>query len=140
MTNDNNAPSLRYKVSNIGNIESNGTKNGVKITVPLKYLSTFWRSLKMPLINCKVELSFKWIENCMLTTPTNANKATFELTDEELYLPIVTLSIKDNAKLSKLLRERFERSVYWNKYKVIDSRVVEIANNNEEKYGRELLD
>ena len=47
----------KYQASNIGNKESNGTKNGVKIAVPLKYLSNFWRSLGMPLINCKVELS-----------------------------------------------------------------------------------
>ena len=46
-----------------------GAKRGVKIVVPLKYLSNFWRSLEMPLISCKVvELSLKWIENCVLTT------------------------------------------------------------------------
>ena len=43
-------------------------KEGVKIAVPLKYLSNFWRSIEMPLINCKVELSWKWIENCVLTS------------------------------------------------------------------------
>ena len=68
MTNDDNAPSFKYKASLIGNTENNGTKNGVKIAVPLKYLSNFWRSLEMPLINCKVELSLRWIENCVLTT------------------------------------------------------------------------
>ena len=47
---------------------------------------------------------------------------------------------KDNAKLSKLLGARFKRLVYWNKYKVIDNKVVEIAANNGEKYIRELLD
>ena len=66
VTNDNNAPSFKYKASIIGNTENNGTKNGVKIAVPLKYLSNFWRSLEMPLINCKVELSLKWDENCIL--------------------------------------------------------------------------
>ena len=76
----------------------------------------------------------------MLTTAANANKTTFEITDAKLYVPIVTLSIEDNAKLSKLLGEGFKRSIYWNKYKVIDNRVVEIADNNEEKYIRELLD
>ena len=55
-------------------------------------------------------------------------------------LPIVTLSAEDNAKLSKLLSEGFKRSIYWNKYKVIDNILVEIAVNNEEKYIRELLD
>ena len=50
MTNDNNAPSFKHKANIIGNTENNGTKNGVKITVPLKYLRNFWRSLEMPLI------------------------------------------------------------------------------------------
>ena len=94
----------------------------------------------MPLINCKVELSLNWIEDCVLTTANNANKATFKITDAKLYVPIATLSIEDNAKLSKLLGKGFKRSIYWNKYKVIDNRVVEIADNNEEKYIRELLD
>ena len=140
VTNDDNAPSFKYKASNIGDRENNGTKNEVKIAVPLKYLSNFCRSLEMPLINCKVELSLKGIENCVLTTSANANKATFEITDARLYVPIVTLSAQDNAKLSKLLGEGFKRSIYWNKYKVIDNGVVEIADNNEEKYIRKLLD
>ena len=100
VTNDNNAPSFKYKESLIGDIENNRTKNGVKIAVPLKYLSNFWRSLEMPLINCKVELSLKWIENCVLTV---ANTATFKITDAKIYVPVVTLSAEDNVKLSKLL-------------------------------------
>ena len=137
VTNDDNAPSFKYKASLIGNTETNGTKNGIKIAVPLKYLSTFWRSLEMPLINCKVEISLKWIENCMLTTAT---AATFKITDAKLYIPIVTLKTEDNTKLSKLLSEGFKRPIYWNEYKVIDNKVVEIAANNEENYIRELLD
>ena len=148
MTNDDNAPSFKYKSSFITNTDADGTKKGVKIALPLKYLSNFWRSLEMSLINCKVELSLKWIENCVLTTgttsanadATGADSATFEVTDAKLFVPIVTLSIEDNAKLSKLLGEGFKRSIYWNKYKVIDNKVVEIAANNEEKYIRELLD
>ena len=118
LTNDNSAPSFKYKASLIGNTETDGTKKGVKIAVPLKYLSNFWRSLEMPLINCKVELSLKWYERCLLTAATTA---TFKITDAKLYVPIVTLSAEDNAKLSKLLSEGFKRSVYWEKYKVIDN-------------------
>ena len=59
VTNDDNAPSFKYKASNIGNTENNGTKNGIKIAVPLKHLNNFWRSLEMPLINCKAEVSLK---------------------------------------------------------------------------------
>ena len=47
-------------------IEANETKIRVKIAVPLKYLSNFWGSLEIPLINCKVELSLRWIENLPL--------------------------------------------------------------------------
>ena len=71
---------------------------------------------------------------------TVSNTATFKITDVKLYVPIVTLSTEDNAKLSKLLGERFKRPVYWSKYKVIDNKVVEIAAANGEKYIRELLD
>ena len=137
VTNDDNASSFKYKASLITNTEANGTKKGVKIAVPLKYLSNFWRSLEMPLINCKVELSLKWYERCLLTAATTA---TFKITDAKLYVPIVTLSAEDNAKLSKLLSEGFKRSIYWNKYKVIDNIVVSINNANEEKYIRERLD
>ena len=106
MTNNDDTPSFKYKASIVGNTENNGTKNGVKIAAPLKYLSNFWRSLELPLINCKIELSLDWIENYVLTTAANANKATFKITDAKLYVPIVTLSIEDNAKLSELLCER----------------------------------
>ena len=91
----------------------------------------------MPLINCKIELSLKWYEGCLLTVATTA---TFKINDAKLYVPVVTLSAEDNAKLSKLLSEGFKRPVYWNKYKVIDNKIVEIAADNGEKYIRELLD
>ena len=142
VTNDDNAPSFKYKASLIGNTD--GTKKVVKIAVPLKYLSNFWRSLKMPLINCKVELSLRWIENCVLTTApidadanaSGADSATFKITDAKLYVPIVTLSAEDDAKLSKLLGKGFKRYIYWNKYKVIDNIPVQITAQNKEKYMR----
>ena len=43
--------------------------------MPLKYLSNFWRPLEIPLINCKVELSLTWIENCVLSGGENINNA-----------------------------------------------------------------
>ena len=127
MTNDNNAPSFKYKKSIIGNTKDNETKSKVKIAAPLKYLSNFWRSLEMPLINCKVELSLKWYDRCLLTT---ANTATFKITDAKLYVPIFTLSVEDNPKLTKLLNEGFKGSIYWNKYKVTLNKIVEIAAAN----------
>ena len=92
----------------------------------------------MPLIYCKIELSLKWIENCILSNSGTA--ATFKITDAKIYVPILTLSSEDNVKLSKLLSEGFKRSIYWNEYKVIPNKIVEIAANDEEKYIRELLD
>ena len=112
VTNDNNSFSFKYKANLIGNT-GKMEKNGVKIAVPLKYLSNFWRSLEMPLINCKAELSLKWHKRCLLTV---ANTATFEITDAKLYVAIVTLSIEDNSKLSKLLNKGFKRPIYWNEY------------------------
>ena len=54
VTNNDNAPSFKYKARLTTDTETNGTKNRVKIAVPLKYLNNFWRSLEMPLINCRV--------------------------------------------------------------------------------------
>ena len=99
----NNSSSFKYKSSFITN------RNGVKIVVPLKYLSNFWRSLEMPLINCKVELSLTWDPNCVLSSLVR--NSTFAITDAKLYVCIVTLSIEDNAKLSKLLTEGLKRTV-----------------------------
>ena len=59
MTNHDNAPSFKYKTGLITNTETDETINGVKIAVSVKCLNTFWRSLGMPLINCKVELSLR---------------------------------------------------------------------------------
>ena len=58
----------------------------------------------------------------------------------KLYVPIVTLSVEDNAKLSKLLSEGFKRPIYWNEYKVTPNKVVEFAAANDENHVRELLD
>ena len=137
--NDDNAPSFKYNASGIGDTENNGTKMGVKIAVPLKCLSNFWRSLEMTLINCKFELSLKWIEHCVLST-ANAINVTSGITNAKLYVPTVTLSAEDNEKLVKKLIEGFKRLVYWNKCKVIDNTVVGIPVANTEKHIRELLD
>ena len=60
--------SFDYKANFIegGVTQNNLTKNGVKIFVPLKYLSNFWRSLNITLINCEVELVLTWFKSCAL--------------------------------------------------------------------------
>ena len=105
-------------------------------------------SLEMLSINCKLEVSLKWIENCVLTTveidanadATGADGATLEVSDAEVYVPVVTLSAERNVKLVKQLNEGFKRPVFSKKYKVIDNKVVEIAAANAEKHLRKLLD
>ena len=129
----NNSSSFKYKSNLIGTIPNRGRKNGVKIAAPLKYLSNFWRSLEMPLITCKVELSLTWNKNCILSGV--ADDSTFEITETKLYVPVVTLKTEGNAKLSKLLMEGFKRPVYWNKYNVPPNK-----NYNANAYIRERLD
>ena len=133
---DDNAPPFKYKASIIGKAVADGdnsTKNDVKLAVPLKHLSHFWRSLEMSLINWKVELSLEWYAKCVLIIGNGAN-ATFAITDTKLYVAVVILKTEDNVKLSKLLNEGFKRSVYWNKYKVI------LRNFPENEHIREILD
>ena len=95
-----NSSSFKYKSSFITG------RNGVKIAVPLRYLSNFWRSLKMPLNNCKIELSLKRFENYILSSA--GTTTTFAITDTKLYVPVVILKTEDNVKLSKLLSDGFK--------------------------------
>ena len=69
----------------------------------------------MPLINCKIDLELNWTKNCVMSSI--AGNTTFKITNTKSYAPIVTLSSKDNVKLTKQLNEGFKRPVYWNKYK-----------------------
>ena len=85
--------------------------------VPLKYLSNFWRTLEMALINCEVNLMLTWSDNCVIVSTDTANQiATFAITDTKLYVPVVTLSTQDNAKLLEQLKSGFKRLINWNKY------------------------
>ena len=100
----NNSQLFKYKAALLGKTADaiNNTNSSVKeakIVVPLKYLSNFWRSLEMPLVNCKVYLEVSWIEDCILSSAGNSAK--FEITDAKLHVPIVTLSTKDSANLIK---------------------------------------
>ena len=95
--------SFKCKSSFIGEstaVGGNRVFKNVRIAVPLKYLSNFWRSLEMPLINCKIHLELNWNKDCIMST---TDEATFKITNTKLYVPIVTLSSKDNVKLVRLL-------------------------------------
>ena len=124
-----NPSSFKYKSSLIGEstaADCNRVFKNVKIAVPLKYLSNFWRSLEMPLINCKINLELNHTKDCVMSAIADT---TFKITNTKLYVPIVTLSSKDNVKLVKLLEEGFKRPVYWNEYQTkIETR--NLDNNN----------
>ena len=87
----NNSQSLKYKATLVEKKtadHNNGYSSvkDTKIVVPWKYLG-FWRSLEMPLINCKVNLELNWIEDCILSSAGNSK---FEIADAKLHVPIVT--------------------------------------------------
>ena len=67
--NDNiaNSESFKSKVKITGKTPNNGNTKDVEIIVPLKYLSNFWRTLEMPLINCEVNLILTWSKDCVIT-------------------------------------------------------------------------
>ena len=91
--------SFKSKVKIIGSTPAGGNTKDVKIIVPLKYLSNFWRTLEMPLINCEVSLFFTWSLTCVITNSTGEGK--FTITDTKRYVPVVTLSTQDNANFSQ---------------------------------------
>ena len=90
--------SFTYKAKILGNTEAqsppnnaNGILENATIPVPLKYLSNFWRSLEMPLINVN----------------NDANNIIFTIKDTKIFVPVVTLSARENQKLPKLFRKIF---------------------------------
>ena len=108
--------SFNFKTKITGQTNDNGIIN-VEIMVPLKYLSNFWRTLEMPLINCEVELIYNWSANCVIIyTNVNNRVPTFTITETNLYVPEVTLSTQDNAKLLPQLKSGFKSTISWNKY------------------------
>ena len=96
--------------------------------VPLKYLSNFWRTLEMPLINCEVNRILTWLSTCVITDSTG--HAAFAITDTKLYVPVVTLSTEENAKLLQQLKSGFKRVINWNKYLSKPELLAQNANLN----------
>ena len=110
--------SFDYKTKITGRLEGNNTKKEVEIVVPLKHLSNFWRTLDIPLINCEINLILTWSENYVITSKAtrdadpgadpviaavnNPTNTTFKINYTKLYVPIVTLSTKDDHKLREI--------------------------------------
>ena len=100
----------------------------IETAVPLKYLSNFWRTLDMPLINCEVSLALSWSASCIITSMEKrlvtaarvGNSAdygnsptdeTFKITDTKLYVPVVTLSAENDNKFLEQLKTGFKRTI-----------------------------
>ena len=113
--NDNlaDSKSSKSKIKITGNTPNNGNEKDVDIMVPLKYLSNFWRTLEMTLINCEVNLTLTWSLTCVTTNSTGAGR--FLITDTKLCVPVITLSTQDNSKLLQQLKSGFKRVINWNK-------------------------
>ena len=92
--------SFNFKTKITGKTGNDGRIDHVEIMVLLKYLSNFWRTLEMPLINCEVELILTWSAECVIIyTDIDNQVPTFTITERNLHVPVVTLSTQDNAKL-----------------------------------------
>ena len=87
------------------------------------------------MINYKGELKIKWSNYCVLSAAGNDNANDNDdniictIKDTKLYFLVVTLSARDNQKLTKLLSKGLERSIYWNEYK---TKSEEMKNQYEE--------
>ena len=85
----------------------------------------------MPLINCEVELILNLSANCLIIyTNVNNEVPTFTITETNLYVLIVTLSIQNNEKLLPQLKSGFKRKISWNKYLAKPELLAQNANLN----------
>ena len=112
--NDNISDSFKPKIKITGKTPDDGNTKDVEIIVPLKYLSNFWRTLKITLINGEVNLILTWSSNCVISSANGETK--FKMTDTKLYVLVVTLSNQDSAKLLQQLKSDFRKTINWNKY------------------------
>ena len=83
-----NSSSFKFKSSFFKPLKDadNGVFKNVKIAIPLMYLSNFWRSLEMPLVNCKIHLELNWTKDCVMLTIADTK---FKTTNTKLCIPIV---------------------------------------------------
>ena len=146
-----NSESFKYKTSITGNTYNIGIaeagynenkvgKNKTEVVIPLKHLSSFWRTLNILLINCEIELILT-SENYVLADMTareagNNNdppgiaastRLEFQIKDTKLSVPVVTLSTENDKKLLQQLKSGFKRTIKWNRYR---SQMSVQSNNN----------
>ena len=88
--------SFRSKIKITGKTPNNDNEKDVEIMVTLEYLSNFWITLEMHLINYEVNLILTWSSTCVITNSTGAGR--FAITDARLNVPVVTLSTQENSR------------------------------------------
>ena len=109
----NNTSSLVYISKLISGTDDHNVNN-VKLVVPLKYVSSFFRSLELPLVNCKIDLELTWDKDSLISSVNAAagQVVSFMITNIKLYVPVVTLSTKDDNNLTKQLNDGFKKTIY----------------------------
>ena len=116
--------SFKSKIKITGKITAASNVKDAKILISLKYLSNFYRTLEIPLINCEINLILTWSENCAISTSTGATW--LAMTYTKLYVPVVPFLTEGNVKLLKQLESGFKRKINWNKNQ---SKLTEQAQN-----------
>ena len=104
---NNNVP-FKLKQKTTCKTAANGIKD-IVIMVPLKHLCNLWKTLEVPSIICEINLILTLPEKYMLSYDTKA--ISFAITDTKLYVPAITLSIQENAKLFQQLKSGSERTI-----------------------------
>ena len=118
---------------------NNNTELSAEVFVIWKYLSNFWRSLELPLINCEIGHGLSWSQDWIIFKkfsrnpgdPGNPNAnspnfcipqkstsdVTFHIITTKIYVPLINLPINDNIKFLEHIKQRFKRTTYSNKYR-----------------------
>ena len=110
-----NSALFKFKQKITGSIGNCSTKN-IEIMVPLKNLSNFWRTLEIPLTTCEINFILTLPKNCVISNAVANQKTRFAITDKKLYVPVVTLSTQDTAKLLQQLKSGFKLTIKCHKY------------------------
>ena len=84
--------------------------------VPLKYLSNFWRTLKMPLIICEINLDLNWFRNSVIVASNADQDTSFLIIGTKPCVPVAALLTQENEKLLEQLKSGFKRTIDWNNY------------------------
>ena len=125
----------KYKTKVKGSTPDKTNRLNAEVVVPLKYLSNFWRSLDLSLINSEIELDLRWTINCVIPKVSRTfrvvpnvdpvahelelqtTSATFQINNANLYVRVVALPVNGNIKILEYITQEFKRTIYWKKYR-----------------------